>query len=172
MAKRAKKTTSKPKRKGSARNIRQAPKGDQAIELIGRGVWVHGGKVLLCSSVKKGYFYLPGGHIEFAESAREAVKREFLEETGLSMEVHELALVTEGSFQTRKRWHHEINLVFRCSARNIGAKQPAVRSKEPEIAFDWADLAAIVDLDVRPTGVKAWLTSGAAGGVEWVSEMA
>lgn len=159
-----------PARKGSARNIgtptTARPKGDHDIELIVRGLWVHGGKVLLCRNVKKGYLYLPGGHIEFGESAAHALQREFLEECGVKIEVRGLILATEGAFETGKRRHHEINLVFQCSARNV-----RVKSREPEIAFEWVDLAAVVDLDVRPLGVKAWLAAGPGERVEWVSEL-
>ncbi|MFN7022717.1 MAG: NUDIX hydrolase [Phycisphaerales bacterium] len=161
---------SKPAHKGSARNISTPPaarpKGDHHIELIVRGVWVHDGKVLLCRNVGKGYLYLPGGHIEFGESAANALKREFLEECGVEVDVRGLILATEGAFEAGKRWHHEINLVFQCSARNI-----KVKSREPEIAFDWVDLAAVVDLDLRPLGVKAWLAAGPGQRVEWVSEL-
>jgi ADP-ribose pyrophosphatase YjhB (NUDIX family) len=86
--------------------------GDHEIEVIARGCLVHGCHVLLCRNVKHGYCYLPGGHVEFGESAAQAVAREFVEESGLRVRVGELALVSEGAFATKKRWHHEVNLVF------------------------------------------------------------
>jgi hypothetical protein len=35
-----------------------------------------------------------------------------------------------------------------------------VRSQEPDIAFDWLELAALTETDLRPTSIKAWLLAG------------
>jgi ADP-ribose pyrophosphatase YjhB (NUDIX family) len=148
------------------------------IEVIARGCLVEGSCVLLCRNEKHGYLYLPGGHIEFGESAAAAVSREFQEESGLKVIVGQLALVSEGTFATRKRAHHELNLVFHVERHGgkVGStgRPVAVRSREEEIDFEWVDLAAIVDLDVRPGATKAWLASRdlhADGAPAWVSEM-
>lgn len=49
-------------------------RGGDRIEVIARGVCVAGGKVLLCRPKAGGYTYLPGGHVEFGETSREAVR--------------------------------------------------------------------------------------------------
>ncbi len=143
--------------------------------------------MLLCRNVKHGYCYLPGGHVEFGESAAGALAREFLEESGLRVRVGDLALVSEGAFPTKKRWHHEINLVFHVeqvageskarSKPGTGTKldlPPAIKSREDWIDFAWVELAAVPETDIRPVAAKAWLaTLGGSGtqGAEWVSEM-
>mgnify|MGYP001107648269 CR=1 FL=1 len=166
-------------------------KKDRPIEVIARGVLVCGGKVLLCRSVEHGYLYLPGGHVDFGESAAAAVRRELIEEAGLRVEVGELGLVTEAVFEARGKRHHEINLVFHvepsreegqwggdggAASSSSPSPPPPVQSLEPEIAFDWVDLAAMPDTDVRPAAVRAWLaTLGRSGPsaatAEWVSEV-
>ncbi|MBY0262673.1 MAG: NUDIX domain-containing protein, partial [Phycisphaerales bacterium] len=83
-----------------------------AIEFIARGVLIAGSRVLLCRNLKHDYLYLPGGHVEFGESAAAALAREFLEEAALPVRVGPLALVSEGTFATKRRGHHEVNLVF------------------------------------------------------------
>lgn len=168
-----KRTDSKPKvtgkieARGSARNIER-----RGIELIARGVLVRNGQVLLCQSIKHGYFYLPGGHIEFGEPAAAAAEREIREELGVKVRAGELALISEGAFSA-KRDHHEINLVFHVehpSPWPKGLTNP--KSKEPHIAFRWVELAAAQDLDIRPTAVKAWLAAGCGDEqIEWVSEI-
>ena len=82
------------------------------IEFIARGLFVHGGHVLVCWNRKGDYGYLPGGHIEPGESGAEALTREMREETGLDCRVGPLLLTHENRFATRKRVHHELNLVF------------------------------------------------------------
>ena len=160
----AKKTKSKRSTKNS-----KSP----GIEFIARGVFVRAGQVLLCQSIKHKYYYLPGGHVEFGESAAAAVAREILEELGVKARVGPLALVSEGSF-IAKRQHHEVNFVFFVEPL---APWPTSlvnpKSREGWIAFRWIDLAAVQDLDIRPLAVKAWIASGLGnGGVEWVSEIA
>ncbi len=205
MAKRKAPATVGRKSKGRARSAARKPKSVPArskaisrspraaashgIEFIARGLWLHGSRVLLCRNLDKGYLYLPGGHVEFGESAAGALEREFLEECGVRVTAGPLALVTEAVFDTRKRRHHELNLVFHVEPPAAGRKRegasdepPAVRSLEAGIGFEWVDLAAAVDLDIRPLAVKAWLAAGLGGaggmmsgpasaGVEWVSEM-
>lgn len=152
------------------------PTQRREIEVIARGAALLSGRVLLCRNVKHGYCYLPGGHVEFGERAADALVREFKEETGLVVQVGNCLLVSEGTFQQKGRERHEVNLVFhvehpawQTSDRGVAP----VPSLEPKIAFEWVELAAVVDLDLRPESIKAWLASGArtpnSGGVEWVS---
>lgn len=51
----------------------------------------------------------PGGGIDFGESAEEALKREFLEETGLKIEVKEFLFV----FELINKKHHAIELFYK-----------------------------------------------------------
>lgn len=141
------------------------------IEVIARGCLARGSRVLLCRNLKHGYLYLPGGHVEFAESAAAALQREFLEECGVQVRVGALALMSEGVFSTRKKRHHEINLVFHVEQQGAGAGKP-ITSKEEGIGFEWMELAAVPDADIRPTAAKAWLAAGGgSGAIEWVSEI-
>jgi 8-oxo-dGTP diphosphatase len=141
------------------------------IELIARGVLLQGSTVLLCQNAKHGYWYLPGGHVEFGEAAAAALAREFQEECRLTVQVKDCVLVTETLFQAR-RPHHEVNLVFRVLAT---AEAAEVRSAEEAIAFSWVELAALPDLDVRPPSIKAWLAAGGRSenpvSCTWVSEV-
>jgi len=148
---------------------------EPVIEVIARGVYVRGSHVLLCRNVAGGYCYLPGGHVEFAEPAADALAREFAEETGVRADIGPLLLTTEQTFRTGKREHHEINLVFHVEhlAHADGSPADEVRSVEPDIAFEFVDLAALPDIDLRPAGIRAWLIAGGkTEGPAWVSEPA
>lgn len=145
----------------------------QHIEVIARGLILDGGMVLLCTSRKGGYSYLPGGHVEFGESASAAVVRELEEETGLQMDCGECLLVTEGSFDADGKDHHEINIVFHVEHHT---PPRSIQSREDDIEFHWVDLAAVVGMDVRPAAIRAWLVAGGqlepgAARCGWVSEM-
>ncbi|MBL4590671.1 MAG: NUDIX domain-containing protein [Phycisphaerales bacterium] len=134
------------------------------IEIIARGLFIHESRVLLCKNLKHGYHYLPGGHVEFAERASESLQRELIEECSLESTIGPLLLTTEQVFSTKKKTHHEINLVFHVEHIGSGKDIPSeIISNESQIGFDWIDLAAITQVDLRPVEIQAWLASG--GGV-------
>jgi 8-oxo-dGTP diphosphatase len=143
------------------------------IEVIVRAALFRRGYVLLCRNLESGHSYLPGGHIEFGESAAAALARELREEADLVAHNLSLALISENSFEAQGRKHHELNLVFHVEHLDSEAEDRPVISREPTIAFEWVDLASIQDLDVRPPAVKAWLGCGAPIDPEsprWISE--
>ena len=128
------------------------------IEVIARGILLRSSQVLLCSSVKGGYLYLPGGHVEPGESCVEALEREIMEETGLRVVVGPCLLVAEVRFDDGRQKHHELNIVFH--VEHCAGPLPAeVESRESGIGFAWRDLSSLVDLDVRPGAIQAWMTS-------------
>lgn len=149
-------------------------KSERRIEVIGRGVLRRGGAVLLCRNERRGYYYLPGGHVEAGELAAQAVEREFLEETGLRVECGACGFVGELIFGDKPSTH-EVSIVFH--VEHEGGDPPLeVQSRESKIGFAWIDLAALLDLDFRPEPIKAWLLSeeawSAAAGVVWTSQKA
>lgn len=154
------------------------------IEIIARAAIRWGALVLACRHEGEGYLYLPGGHVEFDESAEEALRRELREEASLEATVRECVMVCEARFEQGGRRRHELNLVFHVepsfppdptlhppgppttppTTPPAGGTPPAVRSREPKIGFEWIELASIVDRDFRPRAIKAWLVSGGEGG--------
>ena len=149
------------------------------VEIIARGLLVREGHALLCKNLRHGYFYLPGGHVEPGERAAEALAREFLEETGCPARIGGFLLASEQLFTQKGKPRHEINLVFHVEHLSTptaalpgpGAGLPAVPSLEAEIGFEWVELAAVADLDVRPESARAWLATGCrVDGPPWVSE--
>lgn len=124
----------------------------------------------MCRNIAAGYLYLPGGHIEFAEPASEALKREMIEETAQKITVGPLLLTTENTFNDGRQDHHEVNLIFQAQLFHVeqlgnpgsdsAGELPQIESQESHIDFVWVDLAAAADLDIRPTQIKAWLACG------------
>jgi 8-oxo-dGTP pyrophosphatase MutT (NUDIX family) len=130
------------------------------IELIARAVFLRNGHLLACKNLKKNYYYLPGGHIEFNEPAAAALRRELLEEADLRIRVGPLLLATEGSFRAKTKVHHEVNLVFHVEharRKPASSRPPVVKSREPEIGFEWLDSKQLARRDVRPAGLRRWL---------------
>lgn len=143
------------------------------IEIIARGLLIERGQLLLCRNVEKNYRYLPGGHVEFGESAASALAREFLEETGAKVRVGALLLSTEGVFRRKARLNHEINLVFHVERLSGGE----IESLEPKIAFDWVSKRGLSATELRPRLLARWLRMSDWTRVlkrpqEWISDFA
>lgn len=113
------------------------------IEIIARALILKEGKLLLCKSVPNSNYYLPGGHIEFGESAGQALKREVIEECGA--EIDNLHFV--GCFENK--WgepiHHEYNLIY-----TVDIEETDVVSKESHILFEWIETSKLKDLLFYP----------------------
>jgi len=117
------------------------------IELIVRALVTCDEKVLLCRNLAGGHCYLPGGHVEPGETARQALARELAEEAGLQVRVGDLVFVHEHRFEQEGRPRHELNLVFHVE---LGAGQISITSREARIAFEWAPLAALEGMTFVP----------------------
>ena len=127
---------------------------EQHIETIARGVCVKNGKVLLCLPKDRSYSYLPGGHIEFGETGREALVREMKEETGLDATAGELLGVVESSFVQKGEQHCEINLIYKMSLVSCLSSSSQVASCEDWICFDWIDCDEIDSVNLLPPEMK------------------
>jgi ADP-ribose pyrophosphatase YjhB (NUDIX family) len=149
-----------------ARGYRHAM-GKDRIELIARGVMVASGHLLLCRNCLRGHTFLPGGHVDFAEKAREALIRELDEEAGLLVDAGPFLGVCESTFTQAgkhgRRVHHEVNLVYLLTVKagRLGRKAgdgrsrsttrshravgpPPVVSREDPIEFFWAPIRDLI----------------------------
>ena len=122
---------------------------------------VEDGCVLFTEDPKGRYFYSVGGGVQMGESARDAVVRKVLEETGVRYEVDHLAVIHE-SFFTEDRGAlpelecHEICLYFAMKPR--GTQQ--LDSRQP---MCWLPIAELDQHKAFPTFMKGYLSSEHAG---------
>ena len=112
------------------------------IEIVARGVCVQEGKILLCKAKGGATTYLPGGHVEFGETGRQALVREVKEEMGVDAETGAFLGVVENAFEQHGKPHAEVNLVYELK---VPSATPA-RACEDWIEFEWRDLAHLDDL--------------------------
>lgn len=120
------------------------------IETIARGVCVADGRILLCRAKGGSSTYLPGGHVEFGETGREALVREMREETGLEAATGRFLGVVENSFMQHGKPHAEINLVYEMSVPE-GVR---VEAKEDWIEFLWVPLDALDEANLLPEAFR------------------
>ena len=117
------------------------------IETISRGVCISDGRILLCKAKGGSTTYLPGGHIEFGETGRQALVREMKEESGKAVTTGRFLGVVENSFMQHGKPHSEINLVYEMSLADGGAD---VKACEDWIEFLWCPLAELDKAKLLP----------------------
>jgi 8-oxo-dGTP pyrophosphatase MutT (NUDIX family) len=133
-------------------------KDDKQVEILARGLFVKDGCLLVCRTGKNPLTYLPGGHVEFGEAARESLKREVLEELGCRASVGRFLGAVEHRFVQKGQQHHEINLVFGMTVYGLESGKP-VKSAEGHLGFSWLAVSKVRTSDVEPAVLRVLIPS-------------
>lgn len=133
--------------------------------------------VLFAKVIKKGFYFLPGGGIDYNEPLQTAAIRELQEEIGVSPE-HVRKIVPLGVFE--HSWPdnglpmHELNVVCLCEVSTLKSSKP-VKSKEDHLDFEWIDIEDLRAKDIRPENFKAlipsWFKQQEASGAFYATSM-
>lgn len=128
------------------------------------GVIFHSDRVLLHKSARDNFWALPGGRVEFMESAHDTLKREMREELGIAVAIARLLWVVENFFEYGGKSHHELGLYFLLSLeepstlpKRTGAF-PGIEA-DRDLIFQWHDLEAIEAIALYPRFLKTALKS-------------
>lgn len=100
--------------------------------------------------------FLPGGHIEFGESAKAALIREIEEETGSTIQVRNFLAAVEHQWQGKQHQHCEINLIFLMTSIDLSS-QKTPESREPNIEFLWHPLNDLASINLQPSVLRTKL---------------
>lgn len=119
----------------------------EGIELLARAAIFKRGRVLIVRRRGAANTFLPGGHIEWLEPARAALRRELMEETGRDLCAGRFLGCIEHAFGPGSKRTHEINLLFSVSASGLPER---VVSREPKLHFFWQPLGKLGAVDLQP----------------------
>jgi 8-oxo-dGTP diphosphatase len=123
-----------------------------------RAVIIDKGHILLCQrlDIPINFYFLPGGHIEDAESAHEAVIREVKEESGAEAKIKRFLGCLEHSFVPGHNsicHNHEYNFVFELESDELKKDKELVQM-EDHIKLVWMSLEDLDAIDFRAEPLK------------------
>ena len=104
------------------------------FEVCVRAVIRKGRRILVSKNIKKGYYFLPGGHLEFGEKIKGALLREMREELNIKVKEIKFIGLVDNIYEEEGEGHHEINLVF-----EIKPDKVTEESQEDHIDFVFLD---------------------------------
>ncbi|MDV5172150.1 NUDIX domain-containing protein [Photobacterium rosenbergii] len=124
-----------------------------AFHYVARGVICDGNHILLVRAVGDNMTFLPGGHIEFGESAPVALARELFEEASISANVGEFIGAAENEWLLDGQPQAEINLLFEVET-GLSHRDPVV-SNETHLEFFWVPCKEIEQWNLFPESLRA-----------------
>lgn len=119
------------------------------VEILVRAIIQIKGKILVCRKLKKKYFFFPGGHLEFGESAKKALIREINEELGIIIKKCFFIGGSEHIFIEESKKRHEINLAFKTPIKKID-----IKSRENHLRFYLIDKNKMTKQNIFPISLK------------------
>lgn len=136
---------------------------------------VEDGCVLLAGNEKEDFLYSVGGAVHVGETAEEAVRRETLEETGVSYEVDRLAVIHENLFNESSGGLkglecHEIALYFIMKPRGTKALNSNSFTMGVRETMHWIPIEKLDGYKAFPTFLKDYLQSEHAGTAHIVTD--
>lgn len=159
--------------RGKARR-RTSREERHTIEILVRGVCVRAGYVLLCRNRRKGNVYLPGGHVEWGESAQGALRREILEEMGVVPRIGGFLGVCEAHFVQEGRCVCELSLCFRMNVKTSPPPKPP-KSAESKLEFFWFPLRRLKQSEMLPeilrNRLERWVRNAAHADSHWATNV-
>ncbi len=149
---------------------------NKSIHVLSRGVIIDQEHILLAYDPRSSpshyyelgrpFYYLPGGHIDFQESAQTALIREIREETGFEATIEKFLAIIEHAWSfpgDELCCHtHEINLIFKLHIRNLRSGD-RVLQREEHVAFRWVAIDSLEEIDLRPLPLKSALSKWLMG---------
>ncbi len=121
----------------------------QQLELIVRALIIKNRKILVCQTNGRGYYFLPGGHVEFGETMQEALKRELYEEMEAKVVQSQFIGGFENLFEQDGEKKHEVSFIFQADIDITD-----VIAKEAHISFFWFTMDEFINENIVPSALK------------------
>jgi 8-oxo-dGTP pyrophosphatase MutT (NUDIX family) len=130
------------------------------IHFIARGLLIQGGNIIICHVKGKDWYFLPGGHIENGESAKQALLRELKEEIGENdYNISSFIGVCENIFPLSENTsQQEVNILFQVET----SEDSLISSKEDDLEFITIKKEDFNNYKILPekmkNGIQEWMS--------------
>jgi len=128
------------------------------FELLVRALIIRDKKILVCQTEGRDYFFLPGGHIEFSESMKDALSRELHEELGAKVVASQFIGGIENLFTQDEMLRHEISFLF-----HVDIDLEEIKAQEDHISFYWFIYEEFINQKIVPPAMQDAV-------IQWVAE--
>ena len=137
------------------------------IHVLSRAVITHNNQILLCKTLdlKISFYFLPGGHVEHGESAKDSLLRELKEETGFDFKIKRFLGCLEYNFEPEHSsicHNHEYNFIFESECDDINS-DITIECPEKHIELIWFPISDLSKIDFRAEPLRElvphWLKS-------------
>ena len=122
-----------------------------------------GDRILLCTTDGVDGWYLPGGKVEFGETAAVAVVRELREELQLELTIGDLRLVTEDLVTFNGTLYQEVCFYYAVPWPAGLAPDLALQNAADEHHFRWVRPADLADVQLLPPQLGPYLLENPTG---------
>ncbi|MCG7342664.1 NUDIX domain-containing protein [Sporosarcina sp. ACRSL] len=145
---------------------------DKKFHHLARGIFIKDGKILVARAIGHRNTFLPGGHIEFGESAKDALIREIHEELGISCTVNKFLGLVEHKWMNKGVLNCEVNQVFEVHSEDLHTDINPT-SREPHIEFFWVNAMDLKEWNLQPHPLQIEIKSYMYGTQEtwWASSL-
>ena len=125
------------------------------VNMIVRAIITHKDHILLTTTTNSNtefasdLYFLPGGHVDYTESAIDALKRELKEEMNVEVNGSEFAGALECTWDRKGRIYHELNLVYKIDVSDQSLENPP-EAVDPFHQFVWCPLSEVAKRKILP----------------------
>ena len=117
------------------------------------GILIHDDRLLVEWNAAGDFCFVPGGRVEYGETAPAALRREAREELGESVRVARLLAAADNIFVLDGRRYQEISLYFSIeldATSRLNARDGVSEGTEPGNRFEWIPAAALERARLMP----------------------
>ena len=117
------------------------------------GIVIHENRLLVERNVAGSFCFVPGGRVEYGETAPAALQREAREELGEPVRVARLLAAADNLFALDGRRYQEISLYFLMqldATSRLGAHDGIFEGTEPDSRFEWIPVDAVERAHLMP----------------------
>ena len=117
------------------------------------GILIRDNRLLVEWNLAGTFCFVPGGRVEYGETAPAALQREAREELGEPVKIARLLAAADNLFVLDGRRHQEISLYFLVqleATSRIRARDGVFEGTEPGIRFEWIPVDAVERANLMP----------------------